>query len=118
MRLPNRVDHCGVFGRSGARTWWMALVVSLALALAGPVTADDDYEEQWLPSLITDTPEEGFELAIKLSQRGVVSTQPDASVRVEGRKKYAEDPERLMHASQVIAIHFQTVAEANNYWRD
>jgi len=30
----------------------------------------------WLESLLTATPQEGFELAIKLSRMGVKSTQP------------------------------------------
>jgi hypothetical protein len=33
------------------------------------------------------------------------------------RPAYAHDPDSLIAASQVIAIHFQTIAAANNYWR-
>ena len=33
--------------------------------------------DPWLTSLITDTPQAGFELAITLSRRGVKYTQPD-----------------------------------------
>lgn len=36
--------------------------------------------DTWLTSLITATPQEGFELAITLSRRGVKYTQPDAGV--------------------------------------
>ena len=36
--------------------------------------------EQWLTTLITYTPQEGFELAITLSRRGVRYTQPDPEV--------------------------------------
>lgn len=36
--------------------------------------------EQWLTSLITETPQEGFELAMTLSRRGVKSTQSDPEV--------------------------------------
>ena len=35
----------------------------------------------WLPSLITNTLEDGYELAIKLSRMGVKKTQPDDAVR-------------------------------------
>lgn len=73
--------------------------------------------ESWLPSLITDTPEEGFQLAIKLSRKGVGFTQPDASVRERLRPDYAENADSLTAASQVIAVHFQTVAQANDFWR-
>jgi hypothetical protein len=34
------------------------------------------------------------------------------------REAYARDPNSLIAASQVVAINFQTVAAANNYWRD
>ncbi|GIL22319.1 MAG: hypothetical protein BroJett042_08320 [Bacteroidota bacterium] len=72
--------------------------------------------EPWLNSLKTETPQQGFELAIKLARMGVKYTQPDMEVLKAGRKAYAEDAEFLINASQVIAIHFQTVARANNYW--
>lgn len=71
----------------------------------------------WLESLITATPQEGFELAITLSRRGVKYTQPDAEVLKELREDYAHSADSLTAASQVVAINFQTVAAANNYWR-
>lgn len=73
--------------------------------------------DTWLPTLITDTPQAGFELAITLSRRGVRYTQPDTDVLKKLRPGYAEDADALTAASQVIAINFQTVAAANNYWR-
>ena len=69
-------------------------------------------------SLITATPDEGFELAIKLARRTVTTIQTDRQVLMEGRKKYSVDPDSLIAASQVMAIHFQTIAQANNYWQD
>lgn len=69
-------------------------------------------------SLLTDTPEEGFQLAITLARKGVTSTQPNRDVLFMLRDVYANDPDALIASSQVIAIHFQTVAAANNYWRD
>lgn len=74
--------------------------------------------DTWLPSLITETPQQGFELAITLSRRGVKYTQPDVEVLKKLRPQYANDPDALTAASQVIAINFQTIAAANNYWRD
>ncbi|MCG8331226.1 MAG: hexameric tyrosine-coordinated heme protein [Chitinophagales bacterium] len=71
----------------------------------------------WLESLITDTPQEGFELAITLSRRGVKSTQPDVDTLKKLRPDYANNADSLTAASQVIAINFQTVAAANNYWK-
>jgi hypothetical protein len=61
-------------------------------------------------------PQEGFELAIKLSRMGVKYTQPSDDVRAKLRPEYAEDADSLTMISQVIAINFQTVAAANGYW--
>lgn len=74
--------------------------------------------ETWLPTLKTASPQEGFELATKLARLGVKLTQPSAEVRGKLRAAYEQDASQLIASSQVIAIHFQTVAAANNYWRD
>lgn len=71
----------------------------------------------WLPSLIAATPEEGFDIAIKLSRMGVKKTQPDDEVRTRLRAVYENDADSLTLVSQVIATNFQTVAAANNYWK-
>lgn len=73
--------------------------------------------DTWLTSLITETPQQGFELAITLSRRGVKYTQPDPEVLQRLRPEYANSAEALTAASQVVAINFQTVAAANSYWR-
>ena len=73
--------------------------------------------DTWLPSLITATPQEGFELAITLSRRGVKYTQPDVDTLKKLRPDYANSAEALTAASHVVAVNFQTVAAANNYWR-
>lgn len=73
-------------------------------------------DEIWLKSLITETPQEGFELAITLARRGVKYTQPDVEKLKKMRPEYANDPDSLTRASQVIAIHYQTIASANNFW--
>ena len=73
---------------------------------------------KWLTSLKTNTPQEGFELAIKLSQKGVEYTQPSEEIRKKLRPKYSKDADSLIAASHVIATNFQTVAAANNYWKD
>lgn len=70
-----------------------------------------------LKSLQTKTPEEGFDLAVKLAQKGVEVTQPSESIRKKLRPKYSTNADSLIAASQVIAIHYQTVAAANNYWK-
>lgn len=74
-------------------------------------------QDVWLPSLKTNNAQEGFELAIKLARMGVKSTQPDVEILKRLRPDYAEDAMGLTAASQVIALNFQTVAAANDYWK-
>lgn len=73
--------------------------------------------EVWLESLITSTPQEGRELAIKMSRKSIAAIQTDPEVRKNLRKDYAEDTKQLIASANVIAIEFQTVAMANNYWK-
>jgi hypothetical protein len=73
--------------------------------------------DPWLTSLLTDTPQAGFDLAVKMSRVGVKVTQPSDDIRKELRAAYDHDTAQLIASSQVIAINFQTVAAANSYWR-
>jgi len=73
--------------------------------------------DAWLPTLITSNPQEGFELAITLSRRAVRYTQPDGETLKKLRPEYAESADGLTAASHVVAVNFQTIAAANNYWR-
>lgn len=70
----------------------------------------------WLPTLKTDTPEEGYALAIKLSRMAVKMTQPDDEARGRMRPDYANNADSLTMVSHVVATNFQTVAQANGYW--
>jgi hypothetical protein len=47
--------------------------------------------DNWLPTMITFTPTEGYNLALKLSRITIKMTQPDAAVRDRMRPDYAED---------------------------
>lgn len=73
--------------------------------------------DQWLSSLQTNDAQSGYELAIKLSRMGVKYTQPSDEVRGKLRPVYGENADSLIASSQVIAINFQTVSAANNYWQ-
>lgn len=73
--------------------------------------------DSWLPTLVTDTPEEGYTLAVRLSRTAVKLTQPSAEVRERVRAEYADDFGALIAISHVVATNFQTVAAANGYWR-
>ena len=72
----------------------------------------------WLPTLVTATPAEGYDLAIRLARMTVKKTQADPEVRERLRLQYAEDADALIAISQAVATHFATVAAANGYWRD
>jgi len=69
-------------------------------------------------SLITDTPEEGRELAILLARKTIGAIQPDGDTRQVLRPGYATNADSLTMAGHVVAVEFATVAAANNYWRD
>lgn len=68
-------------------------------------------------SLITDTPEEGRALAIKMARLTIKATQPNADTRDKLRPVYANDAAMLIAIGQTVALEFATVAQANNYWR-
>lgn len=68
-------------------------------------------------TLITATAEEGRALALKMVRHLVHNIQPDLDVLKAGRPHYASDPASLIAATQVAAIEFQTIAAANDYWR-
>lgn len=68
-------------------------------------------------SLITNTPEEGRQLAVKMARLIIKITQPDADVRAKLRPIYAEDAAMLIAVGQVVAVEFATIAAANNYWK-
>jgi len=76
-------------------------------------------EVQMVPgnSLITKTPEEGRQLAVKMARLVIKVTQPDAAMRDKLRPDYAEDAGLLIAIGQVVATEFATIATANNYWR-
>jgi hypothetical protein len=96
------------------------LTALLAVALTvGAVSAEEaETEPSWLPSLVTETPEEGFALAIVMARRGVTTTQQDRTILHAVRPAYSHDPDSLIQASGVVAAYFATIAAANEYWRE
>jgi hypothetical protein len=68
-------------------------------------------------TLITATAEDGRALAITMARHSIHNIQPDLDVLVGGRPVYSTSPDSLVAVSQVIALEFQTIAVANNYWR-
>ena len=67
--------------------------------------------------LITDSPEAGRRLAVKLARLTIRYTQPDEQVRAFLRPQYATDAKLLIALSHVVAQEFATIAQANNYWK-
>jgi hypothetical protein len=63
----------------------------------------------WLPTLNTNTPQEGFELAVKLSRLAVIVSQSCDDNR-QGAPMRPDDAWQLIAAAHVIALNFQTVA--------
>ncbi len=68
-------------------------------------------------TLLTKTPEEGRILAMTMARHTIHNIQPDLDVLKAGRPTYSTNPDSLTAAAQVVAIEFQTVAAANNYWK-
>jgi len=68
-------------------------------------------------TLITETPELGRALAFAITRHTIHNIQPDLDVLGGGRPNYSTTPESLIAAGHVVAIEFQTIAAANNYWR-
>jgi hypothetical protein len=68
-------------------------------------------------TLLTNSPEEGRQLAIKLSRLIIKVTQPNADIREKLRPTYANDAAMLIAIGHTVALEFATIAAANNYWR-
>ena len=68
-------------------------------------------------SLMTNTPEEGRTLAVKMARLIIKITQPDAEAREKMRSTYANDAAMLIIIGQTVATEFATIAKANNYWK-
>ena len=58
-----------------------ATTICLTALAAVPATAQDASQdpagEPWLPSLMTETPAEGFDLAVSMARKAVTTTQTD-----------------------------------------
>jgi Hexameric tyrosine-coordinated heme protein (HTHP) len=69
-------------------------------------------------TLIAATPEEGRALALTIARHTIHNLQPDLDILKAGRPIYPANPDSLIAASQAVAIEFQTIAAATNYWRN
>jgi hypothetical protein len=78
-------------------------------------------DEEWVlvpgTSCVTDTPEDGCALAVKLAGRVMHSTQSEADALDSRRLDWATRPGRSIAASENLAIAFRIIAAVNNDWR-
>lgn len=93
-------------------------VLKSSVATDTSIAIEKEQDALWLGSLITDTPQEGRELAILMARKTIGAIQSDGEVKKRLRGEYAENAELLILSAEVVAQEFQTVAAANNYWRD
>jgi hypothetical protein len=93
-------------------------IAQQATQAAAQETGSGGAEASWLPSLLTETPEEGFDLAVSMARKAVTTTQTDIETLRKLRPAYAHDPNSLIDVSGVVASYFATIAEANDYWRE
>jgi hypothetical protein len=96
------------------------LIMVMLLMLSGASFADDHEKAKsadYMPSLITATPLEGRTLAITIVRKTIGTIQRDGEAKHRVRKIYAEDPEMLMRAAELVNMEFKIIAQANNYWR-
>ena len=68
----------------------------------------------WLTSLKTETPQAGWELAIRLPRLSVKVTQPSGEIRGTLRTAYDQEAAQLTAPSQGVATNLQTTTTANN----
>ena len=68
-------------------------------------------------TLLTNSPEEGRALAVKMARLIIKITQPDAEMREKLRPKYANDAAILIAVGQALAKEFSIIAKANDCWK-
>lgn len=68
-------------------------------------------------TLITESPAAGRALALAIARHTIHNLQPDPDVLISGRAIYSASPDSLIAAGHVVALEFQTIAAANDYWR-
>jgi hypothetical protein len=95
----------------------LAPILTAVMLAASPAVAQDA-GSSWLPTLITETPEQCFDLAISMARKAVTTTQTDVETLHKLRPAYSHDPDSLIGVSGVVATSFATIAEANDYWRE
>lgn len=89
----------------------------IAFSASAREGCDMEKDDLWLPTLKTDTPQGGIELAVKLSDLGFLVFERSEDRRPTPRKADRYARSQLIAAAHVIALNFQTIAAANDWWR-
>jgi len=63
-------------------------------------------DKLWLPTLNTTSPQEGFELAVKLSRVGMMASQSHDDISKGSRPVHRHHRAQLIAAAHVIALNF------------
>jgi hypothetical protein len=72
--------------------------------------------EYFISSLETETPQQGLDLAARISWEIAKMVQPSKEIRDRLLAIYEDDAQSVLTACQIIAVNFQTIAAANGYW--
>lgn len=90
---------------------------NLMISTHAPVASSSEVTLVPNNSLVTETPEEGRQLAVKMARLIIKLIQPDDEKRKQLREVYGNDAMMLIAVGHVVAIEFATIAAANNYWQ-
>jgi hypothetical protein len=69
-------------------------------------------------TLMTATLENGLALVIMLSGLAVKAAQPNINTLKYLSPDYANNADSLIAVSHVVAVHFSTIAQTNQYWTE
>jgi hypothetical protein len=69
-------------------------------------------------TLMTATPKNGLALPIMLSGLAVKAAQPNIDTVKYLGPDYANNADSLVAVSHVVAVHFSTIAQTNQYWTE
>lgn len=96
------------------------LIVGISIMSLTGVSYADNHKKKsadYMPTLITETPLEGRQLAITIVRKTIGTIQRNGKVKHAVRDVYAEDAMMLMRSVELVNLEFAIIAKANNYWR-
>src|SRR5699024_12818414 len=76
------------------------------------------YMSNEISSLITETPEDGYQLAVQLSRKAISTMMPDLEIRKKMYQDYIGDARNITHESEVVAIHLHTLSQSIDYMKE